>query len=1217
MSLEDSNGELLQFKSYEININNPVAINRKKSEREKKINPQIVNDEKSKKEIILPEEQNQPINNYPYEFYEETQSKKEIIKNENENPKEEKKEEISKQQPEKIIEKPKIEEKTTEQKVVEQTGQKKDEKILKKEEQKIQKKEEPKKEEKKNIENDDKKKIEQKKEDKKKEEQNKNIKKKDESKKEEKKNIELQKEVPKKEEKKNIELQKEESKKNEKKNIEVQKEEPKKIEQKIEKPKNVEAKKEVKKEIKKEAEVTNSLKEKLTNPTKKEDKRIERPKKEETKPQKQIANESKKMVKPNPKIQNEIKGKINEKKNETLKATPPKIEEKKKEEPKINQEPQKNNEKQINDPNNEVKEIEEVKKEKVLYKGLENRAGGNNISPPPLREMKDSNKIAKLETKEQLPKTLLTKKTEDNYDLLIKYFKDEYYKRGDDVIIDGIINYNDFSSDKFLGLASEKIKIDNNNKSIVDSFLQRNKEEIKQRQDNNKTIDNRIKLIDESTKKKLYFNDKKSQQEYFDSFYNKQMEYKNNCIQHINKLTNKFDEERKKICAPEPKNKKNLDYFKNNEPVRISKYSFKAKNSGNINNNENNLKEKVNEDKNKSVNKEPTKFRFKKMQSFDPNPNDNSYNNNNNNDNAQDNSRNEDNNCNNKSKNESKTLKKIKSGSLLTKKEKKLTKKEMEEITNKLHYDGELLKIKKKNSNEESINNSYNNYSSEKLTHSSIIILIKKLLFEYCTSIMKSAYSDYMQNPKINYEQYIDVLKDLYYLEKDALPEDYLEEDSMYKELWNKLIQFSTAPVNSIESNVLLLYILELNGFFSNDKILKELENELYWIKLQEYDDLIANAKYIEENWDDLKKIKIDIIKRLKLEGKYSPIHYEALYSDNSVISGNIINSNLNVSSILNNDNTSTNHYLTTLKGNTNYHFIHGYNSNKKGNENSILRFSKNLSDKNEENKHCSFSISNLSNKNIKNRVPLKDSYKDLVEKKKSQIENMKKDKEEKLKEICTFKPQINTVNKKIFSKEIKIELPKYKLNKSMNLYHNSITQENNKNSGNNIFNQNQNAIIVDNQTKNNNTNGIINDKKSTNKKALKRNKSSLQKMFKDNPLKEDKSLNEKIEKLKMTKFKEMEKYNFPPPMRFDIEYPSKFESIGININREENMKQRTHNVIFYNIKVNEKIKTLKYIEGDDLKLTVINFVNKNKLPEEVTDIILTKIKEKTNEEAF
>ena len=40
------------------------------------------------------------------------------------------------------------------------------------------------------------------------------------------------------------------------------------------------------------------------------------------------------------------------------------------------------------------------------------------------------------------------------------------------------------------------------------------------------------------------------------------------------------------------------------------------------------------------------------------------------------------------------------------------------------------------------------------------------------------------------------------------------------------------------------------------------------------------------------------------------------------------------------------------------------------------------------------------------------------------------------------------------------------------------------------------------------------------------------------------------------------------------------------------------------NIKINDKIRTLKYIEGEDLKLNVINFVKKNKLPEEVVNII-------------
>ena len=41
----------------------------------------------------------------------------------------------------------------------------------------------------------------------------------------------------------------------------------------------------------------------------------------------------------------------------------------------------------------------------------------------------------------------------------------------------------------------------------------------------------------------------------------------------------------------------------------------------------------------------------------------------------------------------------------------------------------------------------------------------------------------------------------------------------------------------------------------------------------------------------------------------------------------------------------------------------------------------------------------------------------------------------------------------------------------------------------------------------------------------------------------------------------------------------------------------------------------MKHIEGEDLKLNVINSVKKNKLPEEVVNIILNKIKEKELEE--
>jgi hypothetical protein len=421
----------------------------------------------------------------------------------------------------------------------------------------------------------------------------------------------------------------------------------------------------------------------------------------------------------------------------------------------------------------------------------------------------------------------------------------------------------------------------------------------------------------------------------------------------------------------------------------------------------------------------------------------------------------------------------------------------------------------------------------------------------------------------------------------------------MYKELWNKLIQFSSGPENSIESNVFLLYLLELNGYFSNESIIKELKNEIYWIKLEEYDDLIANAKYIEENWDDLKNVKINYIKKLKLEGKYKSKHSQELFNNYIMNNKKKLKTNIDTSTV--NDN---NHYITTLKGNTNYHIIHGYNSkNKKNENNNSFEFTN------------SFSVSNLSNKIIKNRINIRDSYNDLIIKRKNEIENRKKTEEIKLKEICTFKPKIKNINKKIFTNNVKVELPKYKRNRSAKIYNINPSASNNNLRNHSNKDNNENSLTKTNHNMHyiskTNNNTIVNDNKNN---EFKKNKSSLKKMFENNPLKNDKNLNEKIQRIKMNKLNENE--NILPPMRFNIEYPSKFENMGITINKEAN-RQNKHNVIFYNIKINEEMKTLKYIEGDDLELNVIKFVSKNKYPIEVTNTILKKIKEKTFEENY
>ena len=771
--------------------------------------------------------------------------------------------------------------------------------------------------------------------------------------------------------------------------------------------------------------------------------------------------------------------------------------------------------------------------------------------PPKVKELKPKNevnenkKISDKKPLNQFHKTKLTQQTENNYNLMMQQLKNKDYKTAEDRVIRNIFN----SDNKIL--YRDNNKIDNKKrKELIENFLQRNQDEIKYRQNNEKTINDRLKIVDENSKKRIYFNNKDDEQEYFDEFYNKQIQYQNNCQINLDRLTQQLNEEIEKNYIPEPKNNTNLNYFKNKSIVELSKY--KKDNKVKQENNKENEQEKNNNIQLRS--KKPNKSKTPNTQ-------------------------------NNSGKNSTKKLNESKNDNVSFKNKPKLTKKEIDELTNKLHYEGELLKVKKQAMiSEEFANNpNYHNFSKEKLSRSSLIILIKKFIYEYSTSVKNNTYIDCVKNPKLNYEQYIDILKDLYYLEKDALPEDYLEDDTMYKELWDKLTKFSKGPENSLESNILLLYILELNGFFRNEKIIKELETEIHWIKLEDYEELIANAKYIEENWDDLKLKKIENIKKLKSLKKYNPIHNEEIFNNN-------VNSNTNLNSININD---SNHYITIIKGNTNYELIHGYSTKKKNGENDS--FSELLDAKNGATNYNSLTMSNNINKTNKNRITLQDGYNEIILKKKSDIEIIKEREEKKLKDICTFKPSITYMNKKIFKNNTKVDLPKYRLNKSVNLH-------NGKNRSNNQTKSPSNKNLYE-----------SNDTKTL---KLRKNKSNLQKMFDFNPLKDDKSFNERVQILKNVKSNEINDDNYMIiPMRFNIDYPSKFEGIGITINRDSSLRQFAPNIIFYNIKVNDKIRTLKYIEGDDLKLNAINFVKKNQLPDEVVNIILKKIKEKELEE--
>jgi hypothetical protein len=182
----------------------------------------------------------------------------------------------------------------------------------------------------------------------------------------------------------------------------------------------------------------------------------------------------------------------------------------------------------------------------------------------------------------------------------------------------------------------------------------------------------------------MIFGNPKEEENYYKEFYKKQMEYKKNHDQQVEEMKDKLIYEQNKNNIPEPKLKHNLDYFNNGEPVQLNKYNSKDKNS----NVEGELeKEKSNGKDDKITNKNNESFGPDKVNyvNIKNPPEENNLNNNNN--------------INNEKK---RKLKSVQSDPLMNKKmtkKKKLTPKEIEDLTNKLHYDGELLKIKKRKKN--------------------------------------------------------------------------------------------------------------------------------------------------------------------------------------------------------------------------------------------------------------------------------------------------------------------------------------------------------------------------------------------------------------------------------------------------------------------------------------------------------------------------------------
>ena len=496
------------------------------------------------------------------------------------------------------------------------------------------------------------------------------------------------------------------------------------------------------------------------------------------------------------------------------------------------------------------------------------------------------------------------------------------------------------------------------------------------------------------------------------------------------------------------------------------------------------------------------------------------------------------------------------------------------------------------------------------------------------------AFSEASKNPSLNYKIFIDILKDLYYIEQNRLSKLIFEDSSLYKNLWDFLVTTKSENINfnkeeiTIESNVLLLFILILNGYFSNKKIIEELEIELNWLKFEDYEMLIINNEYIEDNFCNLIEIrKNNYLKKSKLDGKNNKNECandskgpEDILSEYFNSYTNNANSNTNFNTISNSINTIKKKKFVYSSNN-----IDDKNDNKEKQINSISKQLYAFKPRNSSN------IKKESSKDVKNPSSNK-TYSlnslNVVDKTKSQGSNSINAKNNNSNNNNVLR---NTLNKNLSKSKSKSKSRSKSKSKSKIKYnhikyndYNSLSKKTNDTkeiqADTNMQNINNNTIK--NPSNNNITNNLIVNGKSGNYiTKVKQNRTDLKKLFKNNEYK-DGTLNERLEQIKRQRNKSKSKGS-----KVQINYEEYNNNLDNNKEKNEQIQKpkyqfRKHtpqkkNVIRYNFTIDDKEYILEHNVEENIEIEILQLIQKNNLTGITTKSILEKIKinQKNNSE--
>ena len=527
--------------------------------------------------------------------------------------------------------------------------------------------------------------------------------------------------------------------------------------------------------------------------------------------------------------------------------------------------------------------------------------------------------------------------------------------------------------------------------------------------------------------------------------------------------------------------------------------------------------------------------------------------------------------------------------------------------TNSAYEEYKKSKIKKSAENDKNI------IHNEYIRHPTIILSIRKFLNEFNISIQNRTSDEYNKNPLLNYELYIDILNDLYYIDQNKLPQIYFINTSIYKQIWNFLIglnnnirQTNNSEDFCLDSNTLLIFLLILNGFFNNKKIISELEIELSWLNFENFEIIIMNTEYIDEKFGEIIDIRkknilmksnfsnnLFIINNIqkKYESENNSKGPEEILSDyfNSYTNNLNVNNNL----IENHNNAK----MEKIQNNSANKFIENNNQKKKINNNNNI------------NKQLyAFKPRNVSNikkkdKNIDKSTTLKKNNKSLNSLQRYKAIDMKEYSSDNINsELSKEKNNKRNINKKKFLNKIK--------------YNELYTLTKNKDEISDIHINNfisNNPIKKKSSSKNISNNTSIKGKSGNYSNKVKQNRTDLKKLFKNNEYK-DGTINERYEQIKRQRNENSKSKGIKTQINYE-EYTNldKFKDKNEQ-NQKHKYQFRKHsaqkkNTIFCNFKIGDKEYVLEHNKDENIEIEIMQFIQKNNITGISAKSILEKIK--------